>query len=95
MRSIVINSEVQLQLSDSNADSVDPAKVQPNLSKTSIHKVPGIFIVKFRLICWESQVFVPIKRKACLQSASDCSELNCVKTGLNQLFLLLNFAISY
>ena len=33
---IVMNSEVRLQLSDSNADSVDPAKVQPNLSKTLI-----------------------------------------------------------
>ena len=39
-----------------------PERFQPNHSTTSISMVPGIFIVLFRLICWESQAFLPVKK---------------------------------
>ena len=68
-----------------------PLKFQTNHNKTSISLVPRFFIVLFRLICWESQAFLPIKRKSLL-SVSEL-ELNCVITGLGQSSQLLNSAI--
>ena len=46
-----------------------------------------MFIVLFRLMCWE--MFLLIKRKACLPRASD---IDCVIPGLSQSSLLLKFA---
>ena len=42
-----------------------PLRFQTNHSKTSIILVPRIFIVLFRLICWERQTFLLIKRNLC------------------------------
>ena len=66
-------------------------RFKTNHSKTSIRSVPRIFGVLFRLICWESQAFLPIKRK----SLRSVPELDCVITGLGQSYPSLNSAISH
>ena len=66
-------------------------RFKTNHSKTSISLVPRIFGVLFRLICWESQAFLPIKRK----SLWSVPELDCVITGLGQSYPILNSAISH
>ena len=61
-----------------------------NYSKTSISMKHVIFILLFRLTCWESQAFLPMKRKSCLLSAS---ERDCVITASCLRYWILWFRI--
>ena len=67
----------------SEADSVDgldqsKSKVSNKPQQTSISLVPRIFIVLFGLICWESQAFLPIKRKSLLSFSDSLNSIQCV-----------------